>query len=102
MWSDYNFQTERKNKLEKMAPGNFDRIVELFSNEVKENYVPRPEAYLSCYDHLARHEFILFWALSFNTYDIVHIVYLHGKSRADFYNRKTECSCLELRASRRE
>ena len=57
MWSDYNFQTERENKIEKMESGNFDRIVELFSNEVKENYVPRLEAYPSCYDRLASYDF---------------------------------------------
>ena len=32
-------------KLRKMAPGTFDQKLKLLSNEVKENYVPRPEAY---------------------------------------------------------
>ena len=39
------FQTDWKYRIEKMAPGTFDRKLELLSNEVKENYVPRPEAY---------------------------------------------------------
>ena len=37
-----------------MAPGTFDQKLKLLSNEVKENYVPRPEA---AHGRLTKHDF---------------------------------------------
>ena len=40
-----------------MAPDTFDRKLEMLSNEVKENYVPRPEAYPVLLMTVYRHDF---------------------------------------------
>ena len=40
-----------------MAPDTFERKLEMLSNEVKENYVPRPEDYPELLMAVYRHGF---------------------------------------------